>query len=60
MTVLEEAKEIVRNFRETNDFDSFKKAMYDLDIEKDRSEQDNEAMVYLFKNITIDEIGNLF
>ena len=60
MTVLEEAKEIVRNFRETNDFDSFKKAMNDLDIEKDRSEQDNEAMVYLFKNITIDEIGNLF
>lgn len=60
MTILEEAKEIVRNFRETNDFDSFKKAMYDLDIEKDRSEQDNEAMVYLFKNITIDEIGNLF
>jgi len=60
MTVLEESKEIVRAFRETNDFESFKKAMYDLDIEKDRSEQDNEAMVYLFKNITIDEIGNLF
>lgn len=60
MTLMEETKEMVRRFRETNDFDFLKKAMNDLDIEKNRSEQDNEAMAYIFKNITLDEIARLF
>ena len=60
INVLEESKEIVRAFRETNDFKSFKKSMYELDIDKDRSEQDKMAWDYLLRNISIEESANLF
>lgn len=59
MTILEETKEMMRKFREANDFDFLKKAMNDLDVEENRSEEDNEAMDYICKNIRLHEMARI-